>query len=353
MDENQTNPPVNKSEETIPAPQIESGFKGSEVPPQPEKVTMRTMAEDMQKPAGAGVLSEENMISPEEFQTAEPVFKPETINQMGAPVQAVPTTGKSKKFITILGMLVGAAAVGVLAYFVVYPKLFPALVPQPEPQSPAAENTPSATETQTPEADSQAKTPLLKHESLFAVPAAAKSDVTIYNFSLSGIGTALREESANKNGLNRQIKEVAFGTVAGPIAFSDFLSLFVKTDAASAAAPAFVDLSKFEDDFTAFLYYDEGGVWPGYVARLRAEENPASVMTRLIEVESSLDLPTFYLNPAGTFKSFKDGAYNGLKTRYAVGGAPGASFNYTFSGNNLVLSTSFEGLKAALALLGQ
>ena len=220
--------------------------------------------------------------------------------------------------------------------------------PAPQAAAPDGNNVPA------PETGSPVETPnaLWKHRSFFVVPAAAQTELTIYNFSLPGIQNALREESAAKNDLNQKIKEVTLTTLTGPISLSEFLPLFIKESVGSDVAPAFVDLSKFEDDFTAFLYYDESGVWPGYVARIKDGEDSLVIKTRLIEVESSFDLSAFYLGQPGTFKEFKDGTYNKMKTRYAVGGQSGASFNYTFFGTNtLVLSTSFNGLKAAISLI--
>ena len=54
----------------------------------------------------------------------------------------------------------------------------------------------------------------------------------------------------------------------------------------------------------------------------------------------------------GAFKGFKDGTLNAMASRYSVGSTPGASFNYGVFGGYLVISTSYDGLKAVAPMLG-
>ena len=86
--------------------------------------------------------------------------------------------------------------------------------------------------------------------------------------------------------------------------------------------------------------------------RKALEISPETAIAALNAVEGA-DLSYFYLNPVGlTFQPFKSGSYNGSATRYSAGSQAGSSFNYGAFGNYVVISTSFTGLKAAVALLG-
>ena len=49
---------------------------------------------------------------------------------------------------------------------------------------------------------------------------------------------------------------------------------------------------------------------------------------------------------------WKNGSVNGQSTRYAVGSFPGETFNYGIFGDYLVISTNFDGFKAAVFALG-
>jgi hypothetical protein len=70
-----------------------------------------------------------------------------------------------------------------------------------------------------------------------------------------------------------------------------------------------------------------------------------------VKIESTADLANFYLTDPGSFGAFKDGKLSTYPTRYSVSTNKDA-FNYGFFGNYLVLSSSYNGLKSAVANLG-
>jgi len=103
----------------------------------------------------------------------------------------------------------------------------------------------------------------------------------------------------------------------------------------------------FNDDFTAFRYYDADGSWPGYVAKIKDFQVLAPAIAPILENYAG----KFYPSEENLGK-FKDGFVFGVKTRYAVSSKPGVSFNYGLFKDYLVISTNFEGFKLALKLLG-
>ncbi|MBI3046008.1 MAG: hypothetical protein HYY86_00475 [Candidatus Harrisonbacteria bacterium] len=103
----------------------------------------------------------------------------------------------------------------------------------------------------------------------------------------------------------------------------------------------------FNDDFTAFRYYDANGSWPGYVAKIKDSQVLAPVIAPILENYAA----RFYISPE-TLGEFKDGSVLGIKTRYAIGSRPGSAFNYGLFNEYLVISASFDGFKLALKSLG-
>mgnify|MGYP001560515362 CR=1 FL=1 len=72
-----------------------------------------------------------------------------------------------------------------------------------------------------------------------------------------------------------------------------------------------------------------------------------TLKTKLAAIEDGV-ISNFYLNSPGPKNSFNDGAVGGYPTRYASFAQPGASFNYALINNELIISTSYNGLKKLL-----
>ena len=113
-------------------------------------------------------------------------------------------------------------------------------------------------------------------------------------------------------------------------------------------------LTAFDRDMTAFVYKDANGSRPGYIFKLNDSANPATVSADIKSIESSDNLPNLFLtSPGAAIGVFKDGITIGdAKARYINYSTIGASFNYARFNNYLVVSTSFNGLKEAMKLLG-
>lgn len=221
--------------------------------------------------------------------------------------------------------LVFVGGVGAISYFIVFPMLFPqkGTVTTPPAQAPAP----------------------LVHQSYLVKPAAAQAAVKLDDHKYLTVATALQSESFNQL-VDGQVKEVTISEKGQQLPFATFLS------AVSPVASPLSDGGYFEQDFTALLYYDAAGIWPIYVAKLKPGVNSADLINNIKSIEGALDISNFYLAPPGIFAGFKDGKVGKYSTRYSVGTQAGAAFNYGVLGNYFVLSTSYNGLKAAVPLLG-
>ena len=107
-----------------------------------------------------------------------------------------------------------------------------------------------------------------------------------------------------------------------------------------------------EADVTVFAYYNGGKSYPGYVFKLKSGADLVSAQAAAAKIEASANLAALYPdNPGAPKGGWKDGSVGGVKTRYLAYSSAGASVNYGWAGNYLVISTSYEGFKKAAELL--
>jgi hypothetical protein len=320
----------------------EEEFKQNPVaPPPPPEIGLRTMQSDIKSvQAGEAAPSPEAVLPPELESVME---KPETVNQMpGAVVSPAGGRKPVKMVLLVLGIAVLAGGLGVFGYYVVYPLVFPAPTISPQPPQ-AAQPAPLA--------EAPASVPVMApHQTYFVNAPAATAEIKLESVDSDSITAALQTETLDRLPDN-SVKEVVMLDANGSQISSN--SLFNALLGTTIDIPADKSEWLFEDDFTAFVYYDANGVWPGYIAKAKVPQ-PAEAATDvpgLLEQIENADLSLFYIQPAADFAEFKDGQYKTFATRYAVGPA-GASFNYGVFGDYAVISASFGGLKAAAALLG-
>ncbi|MBI2024482.1 MAG: hypothetical protein HYT03_00080 [Candidatus Harrisonbacteria bacterium] len=281
-------------------------------------------------------------VPPSETEASPDFLAPETVEQGLPPAEVMDTSPipggverKPSAIKTILMVFLAIAfiaGVGALTYFVILPLVFPQGGETPT-TTPVSQPTP----TPTPQ--------LASHQSFLISPAAANVGVALSDLQYLTIVTALQEESLNPLA-DGQVKEVRLSDSSGQVAFPRFLTAVAPVTSALGVN------TLFENDFTALLYYDALGTWPVYIAKLKSDITPQSVSDQLREIDSVLEIGNFYILPPGSFSSFRSGQYQVYSTRYAAGTQSGASFNYGIFGPYLILSTSFDGLKATLPLLG-
>jgi len=292
--------------------------KAEEPPAQLDSdVNIRTMERDLKAVEG------------EEEKEME--LKPETV--VPTPVLSL-LSPKKKTWLFIVGGVVAGITLGLLGYFIIFPLLFSA----PEPTTPPPAGKPVVSKPVVVE----------RHQSYFVVPASATTKINLSNVNLLNISIALQNESAVQlpDGTLKEV-EILDGE-GGQVAYSEFMLQFLP-------GTGKVLLEQlFERDFTAYLYYDNQGVWPGYVAKVIDPIKASAEIkaTLRLSLENVSGLPAFYITTPGVFSVFKDGRVADSPTRYSVGSQPSAAFNYGVFGDYFVMSTSYDGLKAALQLLG-
>ena len=281
-------------------PQNSSNNQGGQVPPPPQaEVNVRTMESDtksIQEQGGATPI-------PQQISPSEIAFKPEG-----------DTTPKSKKAWWLLLLLV-IIAVGVGAYYY--------FMIRNESSQVIDEN--MALETDTP---TNKETP---------------ATINLTNFN-----------EALKNGSNEilppdNFKEIALVNEDGQsLSFFNVISVILPELSGTELATTIQN--NFSNNFQAFLYYDENGVWPVYKVSLK-DDSTIDVMTlraQLLSMENT-SIGNFYIDPLGPAGQFKDGQVNSFPTRYySFSSKTGASFNYGLINSDLYLSTSYNGLKRVL-----
>ncbi|MBI2010949.1 MAG: hypothetical protein HYS89_01820 [Candidatus Colwellbacteria bacterium] len=184
--------------------------------------------------------------------------------------------------------------------------------------------------------------PALVHQSYFSEAPDATEAVGVSALTQAELTAVLEASAATQT--SGTIKEVALTAGGNPVSAGDFLALMLPGSNLSAS---------LEQDFTAFIYRDANGNWPGYVFKLKSDSDLVAAKTEVALIESSANLSSFYLVSPGTPSAtgFKDGKANSVTTRYLAYFNAGASFNYGWSGDYLILSTSYNGFVKAAGLL--
>ncbi len=341
-------------------------------PPPPPEITLRTMKSDLEslkqtggsmpipKPFTPPELKREALpaaastppapplpprpqiskITPSEF--GEPK-KMESSAASSAPI--IEEEGKSESLKKILVWFLGAVlaiGVGLAGYYFIYPSLFPAQVPPPAitNQTPPAQNPVLAVpEVQLPPA-------VAPHQSLLK-SADQNSAAKLSAADLNSIKTVLQEEAKKLNPPGT-LAELAMSDAKGQASASAVFSALIPEISSDT-------MKLFQEDFTAALYYDANGVWPAYILKLKSEASQVEAQTAIGALESSKNLKNFFLADPGTpsASGFKSGKASEVLTRYLTYSKKGAGLNVAWSGDKLVVSASFDGLKKILANLAQ
>ncbi|MDP3947076.1 MAG: hypothetical protein Q8Q41_00075, partial [bacterium] len=243
------------------------------------------------------------------------------------------------------GGIVVLAGLGLAGYYFVYPLIFPTVpsspVPVVQPAQPAT--TTPGTATTTPQAVFE------PHKSFFVI-AAEKTEA----LKVTPTDTALSLRAA-LDGMSRDT--AATGTIkealatkedGSPESFARVISLLIPELSEATLT------TLFRGDFTLAFYFDQNGAWPVYVAQIQLGANLLDTQAALDGFEKSANLANLYptnpglQNPAG----FKDGNASGKPMRYLSFTKQGASLNYGWIDNFLVIGASYDAVKDAIRRLG-
>lgn len=342
LDPNQ--PPVPGN--TPPAPGM-----GTPTPPTPSAASdamlteqqIRTMRSDLSGGAAPAATEPALNIPPTTgtptFDADEPAFTPNGSTNASVDQMITAGTGKKKLWL-MLGSVVGLLALGAVGYLYVYPMLTaPAEAPTTVPPGgsvPVGGVTPPSQTAELPAG----------YASVFINPAIA----TIKTVITDAITGSAVQASFVRNSQNPQVGVTEIIFVNQNNTLTPFASLI------AAVLPTIdqkTTTDLFEGGATTFVYKDEMGSWPGYIAKLKPTFTQPALNAWLSAFEK-LDLKGMFIVSPGTLSAWKSGTVGKYADRYAPATTPGASASYLLipEKSMVVISTSFDGLKEALRLMG-
>jgi hypothetical protein len=297
---------------------------------------MASDIKSMQSSGGAGAVPK--TFKPEDFST-EPVFKPSAMPSVvprgavsPAPnisgVKVIPPKHERKALFITLGIVIFLVLAGLVTYYYIMPMFY--ITPAPVVETPAPIPTPTPTPT---------PVGITTHATYFVGPTTSTSQVAL-DLSLSLLQSALATASSNSQSAGT-FKDVSFTLTGEPWTAQDFLGITLPSIDKTFAA------NTFEQDMTAFVYYDKNGGWPGYVLKLQSGADPAAVKGVIDPAIEASPLAFFPTNPGTPAKTgFADGALSdAAKTpvRFLTYSKKGAALEYAFYNGYLVISTSYQG----------
>lgn len=339
-----------------------------EIPnPPSSKVSVRTMQSDInsikesggqnpqpytselnQKPKKETPTTEETSFQPTESESSitgyagpeEPIFQPGAFtsplppkqkpNQAGT--EAKPRKKTSKVLIISIILILAAATEAGYYFFVKNQKTNPSLIPLTAPLS-----------TETP-----APTPAPQYVSLLRTPNALQEEIIIPSLTLGNIKNALLA-AINATPINNLKEVILRKPDQSLVAFSEFFPTFIPELTGETISAI------FKKNFTIVIFVDENGVWPGYIAQLNPNFSLIAAQAAIKQsLESSVNLTNIFLKNAGSaIVFFKDGKAGNptINTRYLVFPEIGATMNYGWVNDKIVISASSSGLLEILKKL--
>ncbi|MEK7086699.1 MAG: hypothetical protein AAB935_00375, partial [Patescibacteria group bacterium] len=158
-----------------------------------------------------------------------------------------------------------------------------------------------------------------------------------------------------------------FNTAESPV-FKEIVLSLTKSSGESIASSKVTQLlmpslftdeltNNFEDDLTFFVYTNNKGTWPGFVAKIKSDVNTANLQSDISKkiIEASTDasgLGGFFLGAdPGQPQTWKTGQTSGFSNNYLAFEKAGFSINFAWIEDKLLMSSSYEGFKEAIRRL--
>ncbi len=181
--------------------------------------------------------------------------------------------------------------------------------------------------------------PANSHQTLFASPADSTVEKVVSTVSLDSVKNALKISSTEVP-LFREI--VLTDEDENIIQADELLGVF--------GPEVFTEVKdKFQADPTVYTYTDDSGTWMGMILQAKSSANLDDVKSKVSVIEDSVaTVKNFFLNEVGAETSWKDGGVGDVTSRYLSLGSGNASFNYGWSGDKLIISTSYQSFKEAV-----
>jgi len=172
------------------------------------------------------------------------------------------------------------------------------------------------------------------HSSLLSVPADLTVEAELTFSNLAGFRSAV-DFSPTQVPILREL--VLRGPDSNLITFGELTKIL--------APSVFTDeaVGFFESDFTLITYADSNGIWLGLVAKTKTGADLNEAKARVSNFENRMsEIENFFMgSTGGASDEWKNGAAGGISSRYVVFKNNGAALNYGWSGNILVIGTSY------------
>lgn len=167
----------------------------------------------------------------------------------------------------------------------------------------------------------------------------------------TSITTALAAEAAKTKSASGTLTEVSLLNGGASMSFTTVMGALLpeaKTNGLEGILTA-----AFDPVFSAYLFYDDRGAWPGYIAKINpaSQIDAATLASRLQAIETSSYKNLFLADP-GAPATFRTGqARDKYIDRFVSLATDGALFSYGIFGDYVIVNTSNNGLVKALDLL--
>ncbi|MEX2436725.1 MAG: hypothetical protein WD471_01000 [Candidatus Paceibacterota bacterium] len=172
------------------------------------------------------------------------------------------------------------------------------------------------------------------HSSLFSTPADSVENVELNPVDIVSIKQAIDYGSSEEETLREIVMRDSNGQLVG---FSSVVQAIAPTVFTEEVT------SLFNKDATFYVHSNSDGGWFGVVASLSDDANLEEVQEAVKLLEGSTnETRNFYSSNPGTEGSWADGSAQGVTTRYITFGDSSAAFNYGWSGNALIIGTSYQ-----------
>ncbi len=247
----------------------------------------------------------------------------------------------SKGIFTALIVFIVVIGLAALGYFVIYPIFFAApaeIAPAPATPVLPAPTPAAATAPNEPTPITGAPAPALPHISLFTTPPDTTTVTTDSGLSVLALNTSAAPG----------LSEIVYKDSAGNLVkFTDILKSATGLDLSSNQVLA----TAFDDQTAAGLVYTDsnGNRWLGFTAQLMSgsdRQNASAAFEQSFEAVG--DYSGLFSSNPGTAQTWKAGQIAGVTdNRYLLFGNAGFALDYGWTGNKLIIVTSYSGFKEA------
>lgn len=336
---------------SVPMPQAAPQSNTVPPPPTTPEVMVRTMESDVRSVQATGEAVAQPVTPPPPMASAPipaqaaPVQFPTQVAPAPAPMPDVRET-KSGRLLLWLLMLILIVGIGWGTYKYGLPA-YRAMMPS-EPAPEAAQ--PAATEPSSAGLDAPAIAPAAPAITPLGGEQASLTKIETDGTATS-IAAALAAEAAKTKSASGTLTEVSILNNGAPMSFATVMGALLpeaKTNGLDGILTA-----AFDPVFSAYLFYDDRGAWPGYIAKINpaSQIDAATLASRLQALETSSYKNLFLADP-GAPAAFRTGqARDKYIDRFVPLTQDGALFSYGIFGDYVIINTSNNGLVKALDLL--